>query len=104
MKTSNRQTPSRLADSPSIEEMNNLLTTRVISKNFNSKRKPVWVINIVAVDDSGHIASPERGGLTWVDHLIEDNWTVAKGSHKCSITTPFSTVHFDISAIFKGGV
>ena len=95
---------TNLADSLTTDENDILLAASVVGKNFNRNGDPIWVLNEnVAVDRAGQIMTPEEHGLTWLGHLIEDDTIVAEDGHKCSITTPLSTVHFDILCLFLGG-
>lgn len=95
---------TNLADSLTTDENDILLAASVVGKNFNRNGEPIWILNEkVAVDRTGQIVTPEEHGLTWLGHLIEDDTIVAEDAHKCSITTPLSTVHFDILCHFLGG-
>lgn len=95
---------TKLADSLTTDENDILLAASVVGKNYNRNGDPIWVLNEnVAVDRAGQIVTPEEHGLTWLGHLIEDDTIVAEDGHKCSITTPLGTVHFDILCHFLGG-
>lgn len=95
---------TKLADSLTTDENDILLAASVVGKNYNRNGDPIWVLNEnVAVDRAGQIVTPEEHGLTWLGHLIENDTIVAEDGHKCSITTPLSTVHFDILCHFLGG-
>lgn len=95
---------TNLADSLTTDVSDILLAASVVGKNFNRKGDPLWVLNDnVAVDRAGQIVTPEEHGLTWLGNLIEDDTIVAEDGHKCTITTPLSTVHFDILCHFLGG-
>lgn len=95
---------TKLADSLTTEENEILLAASIVGKNFNRNGDPIWVLNEnLAVDRGGQIITAEDHGLTWLGHLLENDSIVAQEAHKCSITTPLSSVHFDILCHFLGG-
>ena len=95
---------TNLADLLTTDENNISLAASVVGKNCNRNGDPIWVLNEnVAVDRAGQIVTPEDHGLTWLGHLIKDDTIVAEDGHKCSITTPLGTVHFDILCHFLRG-